>query len=83
MFVSATALYGSLESALSNLSMQTGRIVADSPIDVSAEFDFSSSPGELGGHLEMRGIAKMSEALEAAKAGDIERVDRLSNGTLP
>jgi AsmA protein len=47
--------------ALSNLSMQTGRIVADKPIDVLAEFDFSSSPGEFGGHLAIRGIAKMSD----------------------
>jgi AsmA protein len=47
--------------ALRNLSMQTGRIVADRPIDLSAEFDFSSSPGELGGHLAIRGVAKMSD----------------------
>lgn len=48
--------------AISNLSMRTGRIVADKPIDLSAAFDFSSSPGELGGHLVMRGVAKMSDA---------------------
>lgn len=47
--------------ALRNLSMQTGRIVVDRPIDLSAEFDFSSSPGELGGHLAIRGVAKMSD----------------------
>ena len=47
--------------ALRNLSMQTGRIVAYRPIDLSAEFDFSSSPGELGGHLAIRGVAKMSD----------------------
>ncbi|MGY8793585.1 MAG: AsmA family protein, partial [Woeseiales bacterium] len=47
--------------ALRNLSMQTGRIVADRLIDVSAEFDFLSSPGELGGHLAIRGVAKMSD----------------------
>ncbi len=47
--------------ALSDLNMQTGRIVADKPIDLAAEFDFSSSPGELGGHLTIRGVAKMTD----------------------
>jgi AsmA protein len=46
---------------ISNLSFDTGRIAADVPIDMTAEFDFDSSPGELGGHLAIRGTASMSD----------------------
>lgn len=47
--------------AISNLDFETGRIVANTPIEMSAEFDFDSSPGELGGHLEIRGTSSMSD----------------------
>jgi AsmA protein len=47
--------------AISELSFETGRIVANTPIDMSAEFDFNSSPGELGGHLAIRGTASMND----------------------
>lgn len=46
---------------ISNLEFETGRIAANTPVDLSAEFDFDSSPGELGGHLAMRGTSTMSE----------------------
>ncbi len=47
--------------AISNLSFETGRIAANVPIDLTAEFDFDSSPGELGGHLVIRGTSSMSD----------------------
>jgi len=47
--------------SISNLAFETGRIAANTPIDLSAEFDFDSSPGELGGHLEIRGTSSMNE----------------------
>lgn len=47
--------------AVSNLSFSTGRIAADTPIDINAEFDFESTPGELGGHLVVRGTTTMTE----------------------
>jgi len=46
---------------ISNLSLQTGRIAANTPIDLQAEFDFESTPGELGGHLEIRGTTTMTD----------------------
>jgi len=46
---------------ISNLELETGRIAANTPVDITAEFDFDSSPGELGGHLAMRGTSTMSE----------------------
>ena len=48
---------------VSNLSFQTGRIVAGSPIDVSAEFDFAAAPGELGGSIAMRATTTISESM--------------------
>lgn len=45
---------------VSNLTFKTGRIVADTPIDMSGEFDFAATPGELGGHLAIRGTSTMS-----------------------
>ena len=47
--------------SVSNLSFDTGSIAANVPIDMTAEFDFDSTPGELGGHLAIRGTASMSD----------------------
>lgn len=47
--------------SISDLVLETGRIATNTPIDLSAEFDFDSSPGELGGHLAIRGTAAMSD----------------------
>ncbi len=47
--------------AISNLSLETGRIAADTPVDINAEFDFESIPGELGGHLVVRGTTTMTD----------------------
>lgn len=47
--------------AINNLSFESGRIAAGVPIDLTAEFDFDSSPGELGGHLAIRGTSSMSD----------------------
>lgn len=48
---------------VSDLSFETGRIAADTPIDIRAEFDFDSSPGELGGHLAIRGTTTMTNSM--------------------
>ena len=57
--------------SISNLSFETGRIAANTPIDVTAEFDFDSSPGELGGHLELRGTSSMSEGGSQISLSDL------------
>ena len=49
---------------VSNLSLETGRIAAGTPIAMKGEFDFDSSPGELGGHIAMRGTVTMSDGAE-------------------
>ena len=59
--VSYTDAQAGSSYAISELSFETGRIAANTPIDMSAEFDFNSSPGELGGHLAIRGTAAMNE----------------------
>lgn len=47
--------------SISNLSFETGRIATNTPINMRAEFDFDSTPGELGGHLAFRGTTTMSD----------------------
>ena len=47
--------------AISNLNFETGRIAANVPIDIAAEFDFASTPGELGGHVAIRGTTTMTD----------------------
>ena len=46
---------------VSNLSFETGRIAAATPIDIRAGFDFAASPGELGGTIAMRGTTTFSD----------------------
>ena len=47
--------------AVSNLDFDTGRIASNVPIDISAEFDLASTPGDMGGHIAIRGTATMTE----------------------
>ena len=47
--------------SISDLSFETGRIATNTPINMRAEFDFDSTPGELGGHLAFRGTTTMSD----------------------
>ena len=49
---------------VSNLSLETGRIATGTPIAMKGDFDFDSSPGELGGHIAMRGTVTMSDSAE-------------------
>jgi len=56
---------------ISNLAFETGRIAANTPIDISAEFDFDSSPGELGGHLSIRGTSSMSDGASQISLTDL------------
>mgnify|MGYP001820592910 FL=1 len=58
----ADAVSGS-SYTVSNLSFETGRIVAGSPIDVNANFDFDAEPGELGGSIAIRGTTTISESM--------------------
>lgn len=46
---------------IGNLGLETGRITGNEPVTLNAEFDFESNPGDLGGHLVMRGIGTVSE----------------------
>ena len=63
--------------AISNLSFETGRIAAGVPITMNGAFDFTSTPGELGGHIAMRGTMTMSEG-----AAQISMEGLNVNGTL-
>lgn len=45
---------------VSELSLETGRIVGGQPFDAEAEFDFQAEPGELGGRLMVEGTASIS-----------------------
>jgi AsmA protein len=63
--------------AISNFAFETGRIAANTPIDMSGEFDFSSDPGELGGHIAMRATMTMTE-----DAGQVSLAGLNVNGTL-
>jgi len=47
---------------VNGLSFETSRIAADVPIDIRAEFDFTSSDG-VGGHVAMRNTTSMSEGM--------------------
>ena len=49
---------------VSGLSLETGRILADTPFDVEAEFDFEADPGEMGGHLAVNGRANVSSGFD-------------------
>jgi AsmA protein len=46
--------------SISGLSFETGRIAVNTPIDIRAEFDFDATPGELGGHLAIRGTTTVT-----------------------
>ena len=50
--------------AITGFTFETGRIAANTPIDMTGEFDFSSDPGELGGHIAMRTTVTMTEGAE-------------------
>ena len=41
--------------AISNLNFDSDGIGADEPFDLDAEFDFTAEPGDLGGHIAIRG----------------------------
>jgi len=48
---------------ISNMNFETSRIAIATPIDMNGEFDVASSPGELAGHIEMRGTMTLSDSL--------------------
>jgi len=47
--------------AISNLNFDSDGIGADEPFDLDAEFDFTAEPGDLGGHIAIRGTTTMTE----------------------
>ena len=47
--------------AISNLNFNSDGIGADEPFDLDAEFDFTAEPGDLGGHIAIRGTTTMTE----------------------
>ena len=67
---------------ISNLEFDTGRIAANTPIDIAAEFDFDSSPGELGGHLAIRGTASMNDGMSLVNVAGLN-VNGVLNGIVP
>ena len=46
---------------IANLTFVSDGIGADEPFDLDAEFDFSVIPGDLGGHVAIRGTTTMTE----------------------
>ena len=47
--------------AITNLAFNSDGIGPDESFDLDAEFDFTATPGELGGHIAIRGTATMTE----------------------
>ena len=47
--------------AISNLNFYSDGIGANEPFDLDAEFDFTAAPGDLGGHIAVRGTTTMTE----------------------
>lgn len=45
---------------ITNLTFNSENIGADEPFDLDAEFDFSVAPGDLGGHVAIRGTTTMT-----------------------
>lgn len=52
------------EYSISGLSVNTGRVAPGEQFDFDVEFDFDSSPGELGGHLEISSGVLLSESMQ-------------------
>ena len=59
--VSYTDTQTSSAYAISNLTFISEGIGADEPFDLDAEFDFTAAPGDLGGHIAIRGTTTMTE----------------------
>ncbi len=56
--------------SISNLVFDSDGIGAGEPFDLGAEFDFAVAPGDLGGHVAIRGTATMTEgAAQVSIAG--------------
>ncbi len=47
--------------AITNLAFNSDGIVADRPFDLDAQFDFTAAPGDLGGHIAIRGTTTLTE----------------------
>ncbi len=47
--------------SITNLAFNSGGIVADRPFDLDAQFDFTAAPGDLGGHIEIRGTTTLTQ----------------------
>ena len=46
---------------ITNLAFNSDGIGAGEPFDLDAEFDFTTAPGDLGGHIAIRGTTTMTE----------------------
>lgn len=46
---------------VTNLAFNSDGVGADEPFDLDAEFDFTVAPGDLGGHVAIRGTTTMTE----------------------
>ncbi len=46
---------------ITNLAFNSDGIVADRPFDLDAQFDFTAAPGDLGGHIAIRGTTTLTE----------------------
>ncbi len=47
--------------SITNLAFNSDGIVADRPFDLDAKFDFTAAPGDLGGHIEIRGTTTLTQ----------------------
>ena len=57
--------------AINNFSFQTGRIAADTPFGLEAEFDFASTPGDLAGQVAMRATMTIAEGVAQISMQDL------------
>ncbi|HLU05580.1 MAG TPA: AsmA family protein [Woeseiaceae bacterium] len=76
--VSYTDAQAGSSYAISNLSLETGRIAGDLPFEVDAEFDFEAEPGEMGGHLAVNGTTTLGSALDRLELRDWNVAGQLS-----
>ena len=51
--------------SINDLAFNSGRIGANEPFDLHAEFDFTAAPGDLAGHVVIRGTTTMTEGATA------------------
>jgi len=72
--------------SITNLEVNSEGIEAERPFDLDAQFDFTATPGDLGGHIEMRGTTTLTAGAAQASIEDLKvagEVRGLTSQALP